>query len=597
MFVSEKLQSSIERGVLHALPTSILVIDSNERVILANLGATRLLKTQREYIEGGPLSRFLDPGVRIGSASRTVAFHLPNETIELVAVSKEIIIDEDMVNVVLLRSLHTDSEGSLTNLISGFSKSQDDPFLYICNALVDLEITKYACVRKTYSTNCEILASTTDKTEIFSLSPSVARTVSKDETTHVEIVIIPDNIQGLTSEDISTIDMFISLLNLRVNTQETASDASGSETALALALKAGDMGMAFFDPSRNECYLSDRLAIWCSINPETFSGSITDWLSSFRSDDKERITKLFSELTEHKKFKTVVNLETLEQDMRLELTGRPLEPGISDQWVTIARPFSDEEEVQAAWQTRIAMEETARVEAEEQLELFESILGDTLLPTTSDVTIQQSRQDAGTWHIARPFGKNSSVYCVGAVNAMSRSQAIIGATVLTTIADVLATQIEDVDTYVSLIRDHARARDIETTIACVRVVDGHITSATHNGASVFISGKSFTGSHHISETTALSLSTHSQATPETVEVASNGRPWKIMTTVIEVVSIIDSYQPREHNLESPQLIDIAEQEMQENTEVIDQEIEDNVNPKSFDKNVTPFRSGSINPNS
>jgi|GEM_PF-5819491 len=608
MLVNDNLQSSINRAVLHALPTSILILDSKDRIVLANHAATRLLKTPREYIEGGSLSRFLDADIRIGSTSQTISFHLPNETIELVAVSKEIVVEQEIINVVLLRAERANDENSLTNLISGFSKSGDDPFLYICKALVDLKITRYACVRKTNSRDCEILASTTENTELFTLSPSIARTVSKDESTHIEIVIIPDSVHGLTSEDISTVDMFISLLNLRVNTQETASDASGSETALALALKAGDMGMAFFDASRNECYLSDTLATWCSINPETFSGSITDWLSSFRSDDKDRVSKLFNELSDHKKFKTVVNLETLEQDMRLELTGRPLEQDGSDQWVAIARPFTDEEEVQAAWQTRIAMEESARIEAEEQLESFEQILLDTLLPTTSDVSIQHSRQDAGTWHIARPFGKHSSVYCVGAVNAMSRSQAIVGANVLTTIADVLASQIDDIDNYVSLIRDHARARDIETTIAAVRVVDGHITSATHGGASVFISGRSFVGSHHISETTALSLSSHSQATPESVEVASNGRPWRIMTSVIEVVSVIeDSKQIPTQNLQTQETLEEPPTEIEFEVDLTNeaQDQEDlgvitgqnrAIKRNGHGENVTPFRSGSINPN-
>jgi len=629
MFVTNNLNNSINRAVLHALPTSILVLDSNERIILANLSATRLLKTQREYLEGGSLSRFLESETKLSSTSQTISFNTPNGNIDLIAVSKEIVIEDDMISVVLLRSERSNGEKSLTRLISDFPTTLEDPFSYICQALLDLGITKYACVRRTNSNNCEILASTTPNSDTFSNSPSIARTISRNETTHIEIVIVPDPIHGLNGEDLSTIDMFISLLNLSVGTQETASDASGSETALALALKAGDMGMAFFDISRNECYLSDRLATWCSINPESFSGITTDWLASFRDDDKQRVSKLFDELESHKKFKTVINLETLEQDMRLELTGRPLEENSSGQWVVIARPFTDEEEVQAAWQTRIAMEESARVEAEELLDSFEKILLDTLLPTTSDVSIQHSRQDAGTWHIARPLDTHASVYCVGAVTAESRSQAIIDSTVLTTIADVLASQVQDVDKYVALIRDHARARDIETTIAAVRVVNGHISSATHGGASVFISGRSFTGSIQIAETTALSLSSHSQATTESIEVASNGRPWRIMTSVVEVVSVINTNTNKavDNSKTQDPIFNMNERSSDAFSETVDltsdefetlsdeeqmpvqeelEELEDlgtitgqnrAIKRNHDGENVMQFRSGSINPNS
>lgn len=57
---------------------------------------------------------------------------------------------------------------------------------------------------------------------------------------------------------------------------------------------------------------------------ETFTGTIDAWLDTFRDDDHSRIATLFGELEKHKKFKTVVNIHTLEDDMRVELVGRPL---------------------------------------------------------------------------------------------------------------------------------------------------------------------------------------------------------------------------------------------------------------------------------
>lgn len=86
------------------------------------------------------------------------------------------------------------------------------------------------------------------------------------------------------------------------------------------------------------------------------------------------------------------------------------------------------------------MEEATRLEAENSLEEFENILRDTLLPTSSDVSIVHSRQDAETFHIVRPINETSSIYGVGAITTNSRSQAVVGAAIVATIADVLATK-------------------------------------------------------------------------------------------------------------------------------------------------------------
>ena len=595
--MNEMPDSSITRAILHALPTAVLVLDSEDTIILANASASRLLETPRPHLEGGPLSRFVSKHTHLSSNAQPITFSTTSGEIELDAIAKELVVNDVVVRVVLLRAFSQRNENTLAAFVSGLTKSPADPFSFVCEALVSLGITKYACVRSTSSTQCEIIASTTGETEIFSKSPSIARSISKDETTNLELVILPNANHGLTSDDLATVDMFISLLQLRVDKTESASDASGSETALALALKAGDMGMCFFDTSKGDCYLSDRLATWCGINTETFSGTIDGWLESFREDDQTRIKKLFAELDQHNKFKTVVNVHTLEQDLRLELFGRPLHDQSTSEWVAIIRPYRDEQEVEAAWQTRIAMEESARVEAETNLESFEKTLTGTLLPTTSDVSIIHSRQDAGTWHIVRPLDAHTCIYALGAVTASNRTQAIVDATIISTIADVLASHSTDIEEFLVLVRDHARARDIETTISAVRVVNGEISAATHAGASVYISGKSLVGKETIQTTTAMSLSSHSEATPETIDVAANGRPWRIMTTVIEVIS----------NIETEEIIDLNEPEikteekaesdsqMLENIGTITGQGSKKYQDSNRNQNVSPFRSGSINP--
>ncbi len=605
----EKLNSSTTRAILHALPTALLALDSTDTIILANASASRLLHTSRENLEGGPLARFVAPHTHISSTSQPITFLSANGPIELTGIAKEIIAEDSVIRVILIKPISVRHDQTITQYVTGLSGSLTDPFIYVCKALIQLGITQHACVRSTTSTECEVLASTTDKPEIFSHTPTIARTISHDEVTHVELVIIPDSSHGLKTDDLAVIDMFISLLHLRVDNQEVASDASGSETALALALKAGDMGMCFFDTSRGDCYLSDHLATWCGINIDTFSGTIEEWLATFREDDRIRITTLFSELKEHKKFKTVVHVQTLEQEIRLELFGRPLHEHGMSEWVTIVRPYRDEQEVEAAWQTRIAMEESARIEAETQAENFEQTLVETLLPTTSDVSLNHSRQDAGTWHIVRQLDSHTSIYAVGAIVSENRAQAVIGATLTATIADVLASQAIDVENFVELVRDHARARDIETSIAAVRVVNGNLHAATHGGASVYISGRSFVGTESIQATTALSLSTHSQATPETIDVASNGRPWRIMSTVIEVISVIDVEETEDvvelaleealdqDRSELPdsysRYIDTAEDEDPEDTAPITEYT--HVGSAIKHDNVSPFRSGSISP--
>ncbi|MFN8015508.1 MAG: PAS domain-containing protein [Acidimicrobiia bacterium] len=578
--MEDKNLSSITRAILHALPTSILVLDSNDNIIVANIAASKILGIPKEYLEGGNISRYTPNNEIITSVPKQINFVTNSHNLQLLAASKEIVSNDEIFKVILLKNVTSTNENLIVNAVTTLSNTNDDPFVHVCKSLVSLEIAKYACIRNMSTTQCEIIASSTDNNEVFNRFPTIEKNISSLDGTNYELVLIPDSHHGLTPNALSTIEMFISLLNLRFDTQENATDASGSETALSLALKAGDMGMCFFDSATGDAYISDRLATWCGINNETFNGTINSWLETFRQDDKERVKELFSELDKHNKFKTIVNIHTLEQDLRLELTGRPLHDKTTTQWVAIAKQYRDEQEVEAAWKTRIAMEESARLDAEESLEDFEKKLFETLIPTTSDVNIIHSRQDAGTWHVVRQLNSSSYIYAVGSATATSRNQAIINSVLVSTIADVLSSGTESIEQYVDLIRDHARARDIETTIAAVKVVNGQISAATHGGASVFISGKPLIGEFSIQTTTALSLSSHSQATQESIEVASNGQPWRILSTVIEVVSIVDA------------------ENFIENEEVDLGNITGQIAKQTFNKtpsNVSQFRSGSINP--
>lgn len=593
----DKLSTQTAKAILHALPTAVIALDSLDNILIANNAASKLLGIPRENLEGGPISRYTSQAKEVSSSTKAIAFSTGTTNLTLAVAAKDVVVDDEALKVLLLRGATPRHDNTLLELINEFANTESDPYEYFCQAIVELGITKHAQIIAVDNHSSNVLASTESNEEMFADSPSIERVVLDDEGTKIKLVLVPDSIHGLTKEDLLTVDMFISLVHLRRSSQETASDASGSEAALSLALKAGDMGLCFFDTTSADCYLSDRLATWCGINPDTFSGTLSDWIATFREDDRLRISTLFSQLEEHKKFKTVVNVHTLEGDSRIELHGRPLHENSSHEWVAIARPFRDEQEVEAAWHTRIAMEESARIEAEENLESFENTLIETLLPTTSDVAVVHSRQDAGTWHIARPFGPHAHIYAVGAITAPSRAHAVVGATMVATIADVLCTQIEDVETFVDLVRDHARARDIETSIAAVRVIDNEIEAASLGGASVFISGRSFSGHTTIEATTALSVSSHSEASVESIDVAANGRPWRIMSTVIEHVSVLEVSHPEEST--SADDVGISSIAHEDDEIVIlneDSSQPDNQTKSTRPSNVLPMRSGSISPN-
>ncbi len=575
----EQTNSVFTRAILHALPTAIIALDPNSSIISANTSAAKLLGIPRNVLEGGPISRFVKPGTEFSTQTSKVAFITPEKNIELIVASRDIIVEDTTIKVLLLKRTSSRSENLLLEKITEISTTDIDAYEYVCKSLVELQVTESASIVTTTDGIKEFIYSTDANSEALT-SHSIARTIFKDENTHTELLVIPDSTKGLTQNDLSIVDMFIALLKLRLSTQENATDASGSETALALALKAGDMGMCFFDTSKNECYLSDHLANWCGINPETFEGNLDSWIDTFEADDAKRIKTLFKELDEHNKFKTVVHVSTLEDNIRLELHGKPLTDSGSSEWVVIAKPYRDEQEVEAAWQTRISMEEAARIDAESELDKFESFLVESLIPTTSDVSIMHSRQDAGTWHIARPFGGNTHVFAVGAVSANNRQEAVVGAVLVATMADVLANKVDTVNELVDLIRDHARARDIETSISAVKVVGNKLYSASAGGASTYISGKSFTGKKTIETTTALNLSSHSEASPENIEVAANGRPWKILSTVVEVINLSEKTKNKEPN---PRIESKLEPQPEE-TKVVE-----------VPKNVSPFRSGSISP--
>lgn len=88
------------------------------------------------------------------------------------------------------------------------------------------------------------------------LSSTIDINISEDDNQKIQLSLIPSSNHGLNKEDLQLIDLYICLIQLKVQSQETSSDASGSEAALALALKSGSMGLCFFDTITSDCYLS-----------------------------------------------------------------------------------------------------------------------------------------------------------------------------------------------------------------------------------------------------------------------------------------------------------------------------------------------------
>ena len=602
--MQKQANESILRAILHSLPNAVIALDDSDNILVANTGAARLLKTKREHLEGGSIFRFLLPNENISSTAHSVNFNTAEGNIALQCISKEVQVDDESIKVILLRR-ETNESQSLLNSVKSFSLDDSDPYQKLCETLIIENIASKCEVVFSSNQQNEVIASANngiDIDKIDSSTSTITHKISEDDNQKLSLILVPSSTHGLTKNDLELIDLFISLIHLKVRSEETSSDADGSEAALALALKSGSMGLCFFDTSTKDCYLSDRLASWCGINPEKFDGTLQSWVSTFAPQDASRVNELISKLPEQKKFKTLVNLSTLEEgEKRIEISGRPINENNRHQWVAIVKEFNDKSEVEAAWKTRIAMEEAARVEAENSLEDFENILHDTLLPTTSDVSIVSSRQDAGTFHIVRPINETSSIYGVGAITTNDRTHAVVGAAIVATIADVLATKTTNIEEYVNLIRDHARARDIETTMAAVLVSNSTINAASVGGASVYISGKAFNGTQEISATTAISISSHSEASPDSVEVAANGRPWKIMTSVIEVLGHIDtdaqiksSAKNNEYNdddfygeYKGPSIAAKAESK-DEKDEIVS--LEENAGD-----NVSTFRGGSISP--
>ena len=590
----------ILRAILHSLPNAVIAVDETDNILVANNGAAKLLNTKRNYLEGGSIYRYMFPRDTISGSIQTISFSTPNGKIELSCISKELQVDESFIKVILLKKNDTGTSSNLLSL-KEFAKDQSDPYQELCKLLVSENIASQCQVVMKSNNQTQYLASSTDYTEteinLKDLTPTVEILISQNEHETIQLVLAPSSTHGLNAGDLELIDLFISIIHLKVNSEETSSDANGSEAALALALKSGAMGLCFFDTKTKDCYLSERLSQWCGIDPESFDGKISSWVRTFSPNDASRVGQLFHNLEDQNKFKTIVTIGPLnEAERRLEISARPISEKNGNQWVAIVNEYKDENEVIAAWQTRIAMEESTRIEAENSLEEFENILHDTLLPTTSDVSIMHSRQDAGTFHIVRPINETSSIYGVGAITTNSRGQAVIGAAIVATIADVLASKTTDVDEFVKLIRDHARARDIETSMSAVLVSNDTIHAASIGGASVYISGKPFNGELKISANTAISLSSHSEASPDSVEVAANGRPWKIMTSVIEVRGHIDT------NINSGNIISLDDEfygayksPLSNDDSETKPEPKDNESIEQNNDNVRSFKSGSISP--
>ncbi|MBP9115799.1 MAG: hypothetical protein KBF89_05580 [Acidimicrobiia bacterium] len=612
--MQELANESILRAILHSLPNAVIALNDSDIILVSNSGASKLLQTKRDHLEGGSIYRYLQPGENISNTANTVIFNTSNGNISLTCISKEIQVDDESIKVILLKE-PTNETSTLLNTVKEFSNSDLDPYQKLCDILIEEKIAADCQIVAVNGKSAETIAwassNPSSSSGINSSTPTIEISIDSEDKQKIQLVIVPSSTHGLNKNDLDLIDLFKSLIHLKVNNDETSSDASGSEAALALALKSGAMGLCFFDLNSQDCYLSDRLANWSGLNPEKFDGKLISWLQTFIPEDTNRVTELFSKLQDQTSFRTLVNLKSLEDgDKRLEISGRPINESDKNQWVAIIKDYKDENEVEAAWKTRIAMEEAARIEAENSLVEFENVLHDTLLPTTSDVTIVHSRQDAGTFHIVRPINESTSLYGVGAITTNSRTQAVVGAAIVATIADVLASKTQNVEEYVKLIRDHARARDIETSMSAVLVTNETIHSASIGGASVYISGKQFSGTLKVTANTAISLSSHSEASPDSVEVAANGRPWKIMTSVIETLSHIETNNDLNENIislddeysgayKSPiikPIISVSEA----NTKGYDKDDEDaekedlNISLPA-NENVRAFRSGTITP--
>ena len=137
--MQKQANESILRAILHSLPNALLALDESENILLANIGAAKLLKTKREHLEGGSIYRFLLPGENISTSASNVEFNTSAGNILLACVSKEIQVDEDSIKVILLKK-PTPEGTSLLNSVKEFSNDQENPYQKLCDILIDEKI-------------------------------------------------------------------------------------------------------------------------------------------------------------------------------------------------------------------------------------------------------------------------------------------------------------------------------------------------------------------------------------------------------------------------------------------------------------------------
>ena len=125
--MQELANESILRAILHSLPNAVIALNDSDIILVSNSGASKLLQTKRDHLEGGSIYRYLQPGENISNTANTVIFNTSNGNISLTCISKEIQVDDESIKVILLKE-PTNETSTLLNTVKEFSNSDLDPY-------------------------------------------------------------------------------------------------------------------------------------------------------------------------------------------------------------------------------------------------------------------------------------------------------------------------------------------------------------------------------------------------------------------------------------------------------------------------------------
>ena len=137
--MQKQANESILRAILHSLPNAVIALDDSDNILVANTGASKLLKTKREHLEGGSIFRFLLPNENISSTAHSVNFNTSEGNIALQCISKEVQVDDESIKVILLRRESNESQ-SLLSSVKSFSLDDSDPYQKLCETLISENI-------------------------------------------------------------------------------------------------------------------------------------------------------------------------------------------------------------------------------------------------------------------------------------------------------------------------------------------------------------------------------------------------------------------------------------------------------------------------